>query len=126
MFRELLFVGLGGFLGSIFRFLISRYIILYMPVFFVPLGTLTVNVLGSFLIGIFASIISDNILYFIAIVGFCGGFTTFSTFSLELIDMLKLGEWRSAMVYVFVSLVLCTSVAALGFWIGERYIMNRV
>ena len=126
MLRDVLIVGVGGFVGSMIRFLVSTYVLMWIPQSFIPLGTLTVNILGSFLIGVLASILSNNTLYFMAVVGFCGGFTTFSTLSLEVVDMLKLGEWRNVLLYVGVSLILCVLLTALGFWIGERYIMNRV
>ena len=124
MFREVLLVGLGGFFGSMFRFLVSTSVLMLIPQSLVPLGTLSVNIIGSFLIGILASVLSNNAMYFMAVVGFCGGFTTFSTLSLEIVDMIKLGEWRSVLVYVLISLVVCVCITALGFWIGEKYILK--
>lgn len=124
MFREVLLVGLGGFFGSMLRFLVSTSMLMWIPQSFIPLGTLSVNIIGSFLIGILASVISNNAFYFVAVVGFCGGFTTFSTLSLEVVDMFKLGEWRNVLIYVSISLVICVCVTAFGFWIGERYIIK--
>ncbi len=124
MVREVLLVGLGGFFGSALRFLVSTSVLALLPQSFIPLGTLTVNVIGSFLIGILASVMSNNAIYFMVVVGFCGGFTTFSTLSLEVVDMFKLGEWRNVLLYVLVSLVVCVLVTALGFWIGEKYILK--
>jgi len=93
MIKSMLIAGLGGFIGTIFRFFISRYFQLnYDSVF--PWNTLLVNILGSFLIGIIygisekGSILSPEWRLFLA-VGICGGFTTFSTFSNDAFILLQ-------------------------------------
>lgn len=126
MFKDILLVGLGGFFGSMLRFTLSSLMVLWLPQTFIPVGTLTVNIIGSLLVGILASTISNNTLYLIAVLGFCGGFTTFSTFSFEVFGMVRLGAWGNAMTYVLVSFAVCVSFAGLGFWICERYIMNKI
>jgi protein CrcB len=84
MLKSILIAGIGGFIGTVFRFLVSRYIqVTYLSVF--PWGTFLVNILGSLLIGIFYGIsekgnfMSPEWRIFLT-VGICGGFTTFSTF----------------------------------------------
>jgi CrcB protein len=96
----ILFVGLGGFLGAISRYLISSYI---------PLGTLTVNILGSFLIGILAMYFQQIIApeyRALFITGFLGALTTFSTFSLEITMMLQESHYIKAMTHVLLNVVL--------------------
>lgn len=107
--KVLLLVGLGGFLGSVARYLTQQRVSKWMPVIF-PYGTLTVNIAGSFLIGILYGMMDRNNLMspewrlFLA-TGFCGGFTTFSTFSYETIALLREGEYAFAGIYVGGSVV---------------------
>ena len=91
--KQLLIVGLGGFLGTIARYLVSR-INLMENFLSLPLGTLTVNVTGSFLIGFLTGLASkseilsaDMRLFLMA--GFCGGFTTFSSFTNENLQLIQ-------------------------------------
>ena len=87
MIKTLLLVGTGGFLGSVSRFLASRYMQENFPTAF-PFGTFFVNVAGCFLIGLIygfserSALLTPGWKMFLA-VGFCGGFTTFSTFANE-------------------------------------------
>ncbi len=103
MLRLILLVGTGGFLGTVSRFLTSRYFAAYFPSSF-PYGTFTVNVLGSLLIGILYGIaekgdfISTEWRLFLT-VGFCGGFTTFSAFAAENMAMLRDNELFNFFLY---------------------------
>ena len=96
--KHLLLVGLGGFIGSVARFLVSK-LNLSWHFFSIPMGTLTVNVLGSFIIGILVGIsaksdlISTDLRVFL-MVGFCGGFTTFSTFAFDNFMMISGNLWQ--------------------------------
>ena len=110
-------VGLGGFIGSV-----GRYLLGLVPVegdF--PLMTFTVNFAGAVLIGaVFeaateGSSLPDNAVLFLK-TGVCGGFTTFSTFSLESLTLLEKGRWLLGGSYMVLSVVLCL----LGVALGER------
>ncbi|HEX6982485.1 MAG TPA: fluoride efflux transporter CrcB [Balneolaceae bacterium] len=118
MIQSILLVGIGGFLGSIFRYLISYYLEFNQSSLF-PFGTLTVNLAGSFLIGIIISAaladdLSQNTRLFLA-TGFCGGFTTFSSFSFEFFSLLQNGYTGYAFLYLTASLVLGLFFVWLGF-----------
>lgn len=100
-------VGLGGFLGSILRYLGGK---IPLETHGFPLHTLWINVIGSFVIGCIACLVSKNpdidprwILFFK--VGVCGGFTTFSTFSLESSQLIQSGQTGMAILYVGCSIV---------------------
>ena len=107
--KQLLFVFVGGGLGSALRFLIGNYLKTYTSSF--PYGTFAVNIVGSLLIGIFmgmtlkSNALSQNQMLFLT-VGFCGGFTTFSAFAYENFNLLKSGDWFNFLLYTIASLVL--------------------
>ncbi|MBN1462771.1 MAG: fluoride efflux transporter CrcB [Paludibacteraceae bacterium] len=107
MMKLLLIIGSGGFLGSISRFLLSRYVQHHALSSF-PYGTMVVNLLGCFLIGLIFGIaergnfMNTEVRMFLT-VGFCGGFTTFSTFANENIALLKDGNILYFALYTFIS-----------------------
>lgn len=110
MIKSLLLVGTGGFLGSISRFLASRYFQNNFPSVF-PIGTFLVNVTGCLLIGLIygfserSSLLTPGWKLFLA-VGFCGGFTTFSTFANENLALLRDGEFFHFLLYTGLSVIL--------------------
>lgn len=117
--KQFLIVGLGGFLGTMARYLISK-INLMENFLSLPLGTLTVNVIGSFLIGFLTGLASkseilsaDMRLFLMA--GFCGGFTTFSSFTNENLQLIQNGQFLNAAVYIGVSLFLGFVAVFLGY-----------
>lgn len=115
-FPSILYVGAGGAIGSICRFLCSVYL---PPLLMgkIPGTTFIVNILGSVLIGcLFAwqHRANSDTLYLLGMVGFCGGFTTFSTFSLEQFKLIQSGQISMALLYALLSVSLCM----LGTFIG--------
>src|SRR5688572_4424324 len=122
--NQVLLVGAGGFVGSIARFLLARTIDSRMSSL-LPYGTLVVNVTGSFILGlVFAATLKNpqesEIWRLLLGVGFCGGFTTFSTFALENVLMLQQKNYGEFLLYTAVSLVFCLIGTGLGLWIGNK------
>jgi CrcB protein len=85
-----------------------------------PWGTWGVNVLGSFVIGLAATWADQAAVRFFVVVGLCGGFTTFSSFSLETLNLLRLGEWQKGLGYIAISVVVCAIWTWLGSVVGRR------
>ncbi len=116
-----LWVSLGGALGSAARFWISGMVAQRYGQTF-PLGTLTVNVTGSFIIGLFAALTDPDGRWLVTpsfreffMIGVCGGYTTFSSFSLQTLALAQEGEWLRAMTDSLVSFVLCLIAVWLGY-----------
>lgn len=104
-----LFVGIGGFVGSVCRYLIG--LIPYKMESGFPVKTLIINVVGAFLISMFATWvtkgkINNSQIELMLKVGFCGGFTTFSTFANETTGLLTTGNYTTAILYMMLSAVL--------------------
>lgn len=115
-----LFVGIGGALGAMLRYCIS--LIPTKTTF--PVLTLITNIIGAFLIGVFVAYgakknISANMMLLLK-TGLCGGFTTFSTFSLESLNLFKGGKPLAAIVYGIVSLAGCILCVELGMKLVSR------
>lgn len=118
--KELLLVFVGGGTGSLFRFWISRAMNSASEF---PYGTWTVNILGSILIGVFLGIswkqAPTTTMNLLLITGFCGGFTTFSSFSSENLSMLRAGDFSSFAIYAGSSLLLGVIAVLVGVWIAR-------
>ena len=112
-----LLIALGGAVGSLLRYLVGGRVQHLAPHGF-PIGTLFVNVAGCFLIGIFIrqfmNVQTHNYVRALLVVGFCGGFTTFSTFSMETIGLFEGGEYARAIGYVTLSVVLSLAATLAG------------
>jgi len=129
--RELLFVFLGGGLGSVLRYsikLIQNHLslnplsVLGSAIF--PWPTMVANVLGCLLIGLFYSVsgrtgMSPEMRLFLT-TGLCGGFTTFSTFSSEGIDLMRTGHPGLFAAYILLTLLLGLGAVLLGAWLGGK------
>ena len=119
-----LWIGLGGFIGANARYFLGRAVIeRYGSAF--PWGTLTVNVLGSLLIGVILEIIgqratSDPAYRLFLVVGFLGGFTTFSTFAFESVTLLEDERWLRAGAYIAGSNVLAIAACLAGVQLARR------
>ena len=105
---DCLFVGCGGFIGAVLRFLMGKLPIKNPAGF--PVTTFMINVIGAFAIGCIAALALKNsdlnprlVLFLKA--GICGGFTTFSTFSLETGELLRAGSFVTAIAYVVLSII---------------------
>ncbi|TDG13866.1 fluoride efflux transporter CrcB [Seongchinamella unica] len=114
--KYLLFIALGGATGAVSRYLLSNGALALWEGKW-PLGTLLVNMLGSFLIGVVFVLIERQVLHqdwrSVLMVGFLGAFTTFSTFSLESIALFESGHTAHALGYMAVSTVSCVFMAGL-------------
>ena len=117
-----LWVALGGALGSAGRFWLNNFIAAISGGNF-PLGTLIINVTGSFLIGIFAGLglQSRATAMQLLMIGVCGGYTTFSSFSLQTLQLLQKGEWLYAGGNIILSVVLCMVAVWLGYLLGSVF-----
>ena len=120
MFSKLFFVFLGGGIGSVLRYGTNSIINLYA---IGQLGTLIVNVLGSFLFGILVSIGEHRSDYFnlFLLTGLLGGYTTFSQFSFDVLTLQNNGNLYS-IIYILSSVLLSISMALLGIYIANRFI----
>ena len=121
MWNSALLIFLGGGLGSVLRFLISQYISKKIESG-IPWGTFVVNILGSLLLGAIIGFFhkmnlssSQYVVFFT--IGFCGGFTTFSTFTMENLLLLKNGDWTLVFIYSLTSVIIGVLAAFGGFWV---------
>ncbi len=119
-------VAIGGALGSVARFWCSGFVARHVGDTF-PWGTFFVNVLGSFIIGFFATLtgpdgrwlVSPSVRQFVMI-GVCGGYTTFSSFSLQTLTLAQDGEWFRVGANIFLSVTFCL----VGVWAGSLLAAN--
>jgi CrcB protein len=93
MIREIITVGLGGAAGSIVRYLVSYGLLAGHTLLGFPAGTFTVNAAGSLVIGFLLALAPSASASQLLVVGFCGGFTTFSTFSADAVRLLRAGDY---------------------------------
>lgn len=121
-------VAVGAALGGLARHYLSVAVQNRMGTGF-PVGTLIINVTGSFLIGVFMryaiqSGTSEEVRLLLTS-GFCGGYTTFSTFSYETVTLLENGKYARAGLYVGASVLLALAATALGFTLAQRLLVLR-
>ncbi len=118
--KEMLFVGLGGFIGSVGRYKLSGFVLQQVPDWRFPLGTLAVNLVGCFIIGLLSGwagkhqLGSPELRLFL-VPGLLGGFTTFSAFGFETFHLMRRGELHIAFLYVALSVVCGLGLVWLGF-----------
>ena len=121
MLMNFLLVGMGSAIGGCARYGAGLLINANWRDAF-PLGTFAINVMGSFAIGVLASWLSEasadapeNTYKLLFMVGLCGGFTTFSSFSMETLNLLRSGQTAIALGYIASSVVLCVVATAIGY-----------
>lgn len=120
---KILAVGLGGLVGSVARYITVKSLDEKLNAVF-PYGTLTVNIIGSFLLGLIYSIalrkagVTENWRLFLG-VGFCGGFTTFSAFALENFTLIQQKFIGTSLLYTSISLVAGLFALVAGIWLGR-------
>lgn len=125
MLKSLLIVGTGSFIGGAMRYLLSTLMKSVCGQGF-PWGTLMVNLLGCFLFGMLFAVFgksnaTDNTLYLLLTTGVCGGFTTFSTFANESVQMLQQGNTWGFVGYVATSVVAGLALIALGYGVAKGW-----
>jgi CrcB protein len=121
-----LLIALGSAIGGVARFWCSGFVAQRVGEFF-PWGTLTVNVVGSFLIGFLAALGEPDGRWYVGpearqflMIGVLGGFTTFSSFSLQTLNLLRDGEWLYAAANIALSVVVCLLAVWLGFVVAAH------
>ena len=125
MIKSLLIVGTGSFIGGAMRYWLSTLMKSVCGQGF-PWGTLMVNLLGCFLFGVVFAVFgkssaTDNTLYLLLTTGVCGGFTTFSTFANESVQMLQQGNTWGFVGYVATSIVAGLALIALGYGVAKGW-----
>ena len=121
MIKQLLLVFVGGGLGCVLRFLFSVWIntnqIKWIP-------TIIANILGCFLLGLFLSLSHKNILdshgYILLGIGFCGGLTTFSTFSVDVFKLTNESNYSGAFLYLFLTIILGYTAVYSAYYLGKQ------
>ncbi len=121
-FQQIVWVFIGGGIGSVLRFVLSKSL---NPMFNnVFLGTLSVNIIGSFLIGLFLGYEIKTLLQkpmlLLLVTGFCGGFTTFSAFALEQYNLFKTEQYVLAITYILTTLILGIIAVGIGFYLAKQ------
>ena len=122
-------VATGGALGAIIRYILTS---ISKSLFLSSIyGTVSVNILGSFLIGYFITSnlgnnLSENFIKFFLIIGLLGSFTTFSAFSYEVVELINSKKYISSFAYIFISIFICILSAYLGtllnkFWFDKKH-----
>jgi CrcB protein len=122
-------VAIGSAVGGVSRYALTRLMVHASAQF--PWSTVCINVLGCFVIGFFGTLtlaggryaVPEDVRMFV-MVGICGGFTTFSSFSLQTFDLVRAGEWDRAALNVVLSVVLCLAAVAAGHFAAYKMVAN--
>lgn len=127
MFQSFIYVGFGGFLGCISRFYIGQLFTQYYPSKF-PIATLVVNFFGCLIAGYlfhYSNKTSTETVFIkqFLTIGFCGGFTTFSTFGIEVFSFLAQNNWIYAISYVIASVVLGLLALYFGYNLYPKFML---
>ena len=123
MAMQCVYVALGGAVGAVGRYLMGMAP--FLPKTDFPLSTLLINLIGAFAIGLIAQLavqkgLQNDALTLFLKVGVCGGFTTFSTFSLETVSLFSAGKTALGLAYIGLSVALCLLGVLAGQWLGQK------
>ncbi|MFN8237076.1 MAG: fluoride efflux transporter CrcB [Chitinophagales bacterium] len=123
MLKQIVLVGIGGGTGSIFRYLTSVFTVRYYSNVF-PLATFIANLIGCLLIGLFIGYIDRNHTLspdyrFLLVTGFCGGYTTFSSFALENFNLFHSQNYFTLASYILISILMGYLAVALGMYLSK-------
>ena len=116
--KDFLAISLAAIVGANLRYLISRLAVReFGPVF--PYGTLAINIIGSFIVGFFVIWTTERVLVdprwrLLVVVGFCGSFTTFSSYAFESMSLFERGQWGLMLANIFSNNILCLGGAIAG------------
>lgn len=116
--KNVLIVGLGGALGAMLRYGVTSLCAAIN--WSSNLGTFLINIFGSFAMGMLVSSCQQSPWLMMATVGVCGGFTTYSTFSMQSVTLLQQGKYGLAALYIFGTAVACVGFAALGCVVARK------
>ena len=124
--KIILAIAVGGAVGAVSRYLMMFQVMRAMGVAF-PYGTLAVNVVGSFIIGLIIEVLASRFeispeLRALLVTGFLGSFTTFSTFSLDMANLVERGDAMTAVGYAIVSVVGCILAVFAGLYLGRMLV----
>lgn len=125
-FKEVMLVGLGGFVGSSLRFMVHVWTQRIVPATVFPLGTLVVNVIGCFLLGLLGGLLAHRGILepgyrLFLMIGLLGGFTTFSAFALDTLILIESAEALKALANIVLQVSLSLAAVYAGY-IGARYL----
>jgi CrcB protein len=120
MFESSLWIAIGSVIGGLGRFWVSEAFAAWLGTGF-PWGTVIVNITGCFVIGFFSTLTGPDGRFLVStvtrqfvMIGICGGYTTFSSFSLQTLNMVQKGDWGQAGLHIAASVLLCL----LAVWLG--------
>lgn len=121
MIKAMLIAGCGGFAGTCGRYLICRASAMFFHGDY-PLGTFMVNIIGCFIIGLLMGVLERNYIFsphdsVLLITGFCGGFTTFSSFAADIWNLGEKGDWLTAVAYLVASILVGILMLGFGRWL---------
>jgi CrcB protein len=117
--NSIFLIAAGGAIGSVARYLMSIGIDRWLAINF-PFGTLAVNIIGSFTIGLVAGLTDDKSLREFIMIGILGGFTTFSSFSLQTCNLAEGDRWGAASLYIMISIMCCLLATYAGQLVAHR------
>ncbi|MBQ0149315.1 MAG: CrcB family protein [Bacteroidales bacterium] len=118
MIRNFMMVGCGGAVGAMLRY--GATLACTAAGSTSELATFIINAAGSLLMGLLIGSCGQSPWLLMLTTGLCGGFTTYSTFSVQSVTLMQQGRWGSAALYVLGTVIVCLLSAAAGLWLGQR------